>query len=93
MTVRRIVACVVLVALALVPTLGLAADGLSAAPLDKHHRTLLEHHPQRGWRTVATTLPRWTFTPLLVAIALVDAAPGAAAVPLLVRIPFVPPRA
>jgi len=92
MTLPRTVACVLLVALALVPALGLAGDDLSASPIGKHHGARLHHRPDRTWRTVPTTLERSTFAPAAARAERLKAVDVAISLPLVVRVPFVPPR-
>jgi len=92
MTLPRTVACVLLVALALVPALGLAGDDLSASPIGKHHGARLHHPPDRMWRTVPTTLERSTFAPAVAPAERLKPVDVAISLPLVVRVPFVPPR-
>ena len=92
MTLPRTVACVLLVALALVPALGLAGDDLSTSPIGKHHGARLHHRPDRTWRTVPTTLERSTFAPAAAPAERLKAVDVAISLPLVVRVPFVPPR-
>ena len=92
MTLRRTVAFVLLVALALVPALGLAADDLSASPIGKHHGARLHHQPDRLWRTVPTTLETATITPVMAPVERLATFDAALTVPLVVSVPFVPPR-
>jgi len=92
MTLPRMLACVLLVALALVPALGLAGNDLSAPPIGKHHGARLHHPPERMWRTVPTTLERSTFAPAVAAAERLEPVDVAIALPLVVSVPFVPPR-
>jgi hypothetical protein len=92
MTLPRTVACVLLVALALVPALGLAGDDLSAPPIGKHHEARLHHPPDSVWRTVPTTLEQSAFAPAVAPAERLKPVDVAIALPLVVSVPFVPPR-
>jgi hypothetical protein len=92
MTPRRTVACLLLLVLALVPALGLAADDLSAPLVSKHQHVRLQHQPQRAWRTTPTTLTVPPPTPVLTARARLITLDAPVAVPVVVHLPFVPPR-
>ena len=92
MTLPRMLACVLLVSLALVPALGLAGDDLSAPPISKHHCARLRHPPDRMWRTVPTTLERSTFAPAVAPAERLKPVEVEVALPLVVSVPFVPPR-
>ena len=92
MRTRRVIVSLVVLALLLVPALGFAADDLSASPIGKHHAGRLHHQPDRGWRTMPSTL---TPPPLVPAVTRAEGVSPLEAVlpaPLLVRAPFVPPR-
>ncbi|HET7343650.1 MAG TPA: hypothetical protein VFL90_19460 [Methylomirabilota bacterium] len=92
MTARRTVACLVLLLLALTPALGLASDDASAATVVKHQPTRLQHQPHRTWRAVATLPTVPPATPVGAASARLAAPDAPVAMPLVVHVPFVPPR-
>ena len=92
MTPRRLLAALVIVSLALVPVVGFAWDDLSASPIDKHQRTRQHEPSPRGWRTVPATLTLPALAPALRLVERVAAPAPARRLPLLVRLPFVPPR-
>ena len=92
MRARQVIVSLVVLALLLVPTLGFAADDLSASPIGKHHGARLHHRPDRTWRTVPTTLERSTFAPAAARAERLKAVDVAISLPLVVRVPFVPPR-
>lgn len=79
-----------LLSLAVVPVVGFACDDLSAAPMAKHHHT--ERPSHRTWRTVPGTLTAEADAPSLVPSERLTVLDPALAVPLLVHVPFVPPR-
>jgi len=88
----RAVALLVVLSLAVVPVVGLATADLSAAPLDKHHRTGLRHQPHRAWRTVAAAIEPGSFMPVVMPFGRLATSEPEPSAPLFVRIPFVPPR-
>jgi hypothetical protein len=92
MTLRPTVVWVLLAALALMPVLGLAVSGLSAAPSGEHHRPNLQHQAERVWRTVPTALGTSTFAPAVAPAGRLPVVDAVLALPLVIRIPFVPPR-
>jgi hypothetical protein len=93
MSARRAIACVVLLAVIVVPVLGLAGDALSASHSRSHREAGLQHQPPRPWRTipaaVASTPPVLPALPLTV----LESAETRPVLLLFVRTPFVPPRA
>lgn len=92
MTARsRVIACVVLLAVVLVPLAGLAGDDLSPRAGTKHHASL-RPQPQRGWRTLPAAVELASFTIEAVRLGRLEPAEPTLALPVLVRIPFVPPR-
>lgn len=90
--VARVLAAVLIAALALAPAVGYAASDLSASPAGKHHGGRLHHQPSRAWRTTPTTLTAASTMPAVAAVARVTAVEISLALPLVVRVPFVPPR-
>jgi hypothetical protein len=88
----RLIVAVLILAVLLVPALGFAGDDLSATPLGKHHASRLHHQPDRGWRTAPTTLPSPPSLPNVAPVARLGLLDTRLALPLLVRLPFVPPR-
>ena len=87
----RIVFGLVVVALALAPAVGFAASDLSASPIGKH-ASRLHHQTDRGWRTVPSTGAPAAHAPAVTRVERVRAVETAVAVPLVVRLPFIPPR-
>jgi len=87
MTPCRTVACALLLALTLVPAMGLAAGAIAAAP-GQH----LQRQAQPAWRTVPSTVTRPALTPSVAPVEHLAAPDAPVAVPLVVRIPFIPPR-
>jgi hypothetical protein len=88
----RLVIGLIVAVLALAPASGFAASDLSASPAGKHHSGRVHHQPDRGWRTVPSTpAPGATVAaiPRVERLAVVDTS---VAVPLVVRVPFIPPR-
>jgi hypothetical protein len=92
MTLPRTVACLLVLALALVPALGLAGDDLSASPFAKGQHAQLQHRPERSWRTVVTTFETSSFAPAAAPVRPLHMVDATLALPLVVTIPFVPPR-
>lgn len=88
MSLRGVVAAVVLLALVLTPVLGLAADDLSGAA----RATGLRHQPSGAWRTVPGAVEPYVAMPRIVALATLEVWEPAHAQPLVIRMPFVPPR-
>jgi len=80
-------------ALALAPAVGFAASDLSASPASKHHGGRVHHQPDRTWRTVPATPTLSAAAPAVSGTARVSALETALALPLVARVPFVPPRA
>jgi hypothetical protein len=91
MRVSRTVVGLIVAALALAPAVGFAASDLSASPAGKHHARL-HHQPQRAWRTVPSTPPLVAAVPAVTRGGRVSRVETAVTLPLVVRIPFVPPR-
>ena len=88
----RVLTALLIVVLAIAPAIGFAASDLSASPAGKHQSGRVHHQPDRGWRTVPSTpAPAGTVAaiPRVERLAVVDTS---VAVPLVVRVPFVPPR-
>ena len=92
MNAGRLIVALVIISLALVPALGFAADDLSATPIGKHHAGRLHHQPERGWRTAPSALPSPPSIPTVSPLAGLSLLDTRLALPLLVRLPFVPPR-
>jgi hypothetical protein len=92
MRARRVIVSLVVLALLLVPTLGFAADDLSASPSGEHHAGRLHHQPDRGWRTMPSTLAAPPPIPDVARAETVSPVEAVLTAPLLVRAPFVPPR-
>jgi hypothetical protein len=90
--VGRVLTAVLIAALALAPAVGYAASDLSASPAGKHHGGRLHHQPNRAWRSTPTTLTAASAAPAVAEIARVTAVEISLALPLVVRVPFVPPR-
>jgi hypothetical protein len=88
----RSVVLLLVVALALVPALGFAASDLSAAPTGKHHHGRLHQQPDRAWRTLPSTLVPSATLPAVTRIERAGAFESLVSIPLVVRVPFVPPR-
>ncbi|HTO12008.1 MAG TPA: hypothetical protein VMQ51_10575 [Candidatus Binatia bacterium] len=87
----RIVIGLVVAALALAPAVGFAASDLSASPIGKHH-SRVHQQPDRGWRTVPSTPAPSATVPVVARVERVSAVEAAVALPLVVRLPFIPPR-
>jgi hypothetical protein len=92
MTLPRLVVGLLVLALAVVPALGLAGDHLSASPFAKRQRAQLQHQPDRPWRTVVTTFETATAAPAVVPVQHLQIVDATLALPLVVSVPFVPPR-
>ena len=88
---RGIVALLIL-SLVFVPALGFAADDLSATAIGKHHAGRVQHQPDRGWRAAPSALPSPPSIPTVTPLARLSLLDTTLALPLLVRVPFVPPR-
>ena len=58
----------------------------------KSDEAALHHPPERMWRTVPTTLERSTFAPAVAPAERLEPVDVAIALPLVVSVPFVPPR-
>jgi len=80
------------IALALGPAFGFAASDLSASPTGKHHHGRLHHQPDRAWRTMPSTLVPAATLPAVTRTEWVGALASPVSIPLVVRVPFVPPR-
>jgi hypothetical protein len=91
MSLRRAVACAVLLTLVLAPVLGVAAD-LSASSRGTHREAGLRSYPTRGWRTVPAAVDQPVYVPCAMLRAALDASPPGLSLTLVVRPPFVPPR-
>ena len=81
-----------ILALALAPAVGFAASDLSASPAGKHHGGRVHHQPDRAWRTVPATPALSAAAPAVSGGARVGAVETALVLPLVARVPFVPPR-
>ena len=81
-----------LIVLALAPALGFAASDLSASPIGKHHAGRVHHQPDRPWRTVPSTPAPAASTPVLQRVERLSAVESAVTLPVVVRLPFIPPR-
>jgi hypothetical protein len=86
----RLVACAIVLALVLVPLVGVATDDLSVA--GTHHDNSVRHQPTRGWRTVPAAVDRPEHDTCTTELARLDLAEPASTPPPLARPPFVPPR-
>jgi hypothetical protein len=93
MSARPVIVSLLVLALLLVPALGLAADDLSAPPAGKHHTGRVHHQPDRVWRSTPSTLAPAVSIPAATRAEGITLAETILAAPLLVRAPFVPPRA
>ena len=91
-TSRLVAFGLVVVALALAPALGFAASDLSASPIGKHHTGRVHHQPDRAWRTVPSTPAPAASRPVLRRVERVSAGDSAVTLPVVVRLPFIPPR-
>ncbi len=92
MSLRRAVACAVLLTLVLAPVLGVAADDLSASSRGTHREAGLRSCPNQGWRTVPAAVDRPVYVPCAMPLTALDAPPPALSLRLVVRMLFVPPR-
>ena len=86
----RLIVCAVLLALVLVPLVGVATDDLSEAGTP--HDSGLRHQPARGWRTMPAAVDPPAQTPHLREVATLDVNERAAAPTPFARPLFVPPR-
>jgi hypothetical protein len=89
---RRAIAFVVLLALVLVPVLGIAADEFSGSARAVARETGLRHQPPRPWRTIPGAVEPPVAMPRLVPLATLDATELSYVPQLVIRTPFVPPR-
>ena len=92
MRLSRIVLGLVVAALALAPAVGFAASDLSASPIGKHHTSRLHHPTDRGWRSVPGNPVPPAPAPTVTRAGRVSALETAVTLPLVVRLPFIPPR-
>ena len=93
MRIRRLAAFgLIVVALALAPALGFAASDLSASPIGKHHAGRVHHQPDRAWRTVPSTPAPAASAPVLQPVERLSGVESAVSLPVVVRLPFIPPR-
>ena len=93
MLISRLVALgLIVLALALAPAIGFAASDLSASPIGKHHTGRVHHQPDRAWRTVPSTPAPADSAPLLQHVERLSAVESAVTLPVVVRVPFIPPR-
>ena len=92
MRLSRLVLGLVVVALALAPAFGFAASDLSASPIGKHHTGRVHHQPDRAWRTVPSTPGHLASAPVLQRVERLSTVESAITLPLVVRLPFIPPR-
>jgi hypothetical protein len=92
MGLRRAIAFVVLLALVLVPVLGMAADDLSGSGRAAARDSRLRHQPPRPWRTIPAAVEPPVAIPRMVPLGTLDASELAYAPQLVIRPPFVPPR-
>ena len=90
---RGAIACVALLAVIVVPVLGVAGDDLSASHRGSHREAGLRHQPPRPWRTVPAAVASPLPVPPVVPLATLEAVEPQPVLLLLVRTPFVPPRA
>jgi len=88
----RVVAALLMAALALAPAVGYAASDLSASPAGKHHGGRLQHQPERVWRSTPSTLTAAPTAPAVPGVSWVGVVESSLALPVVVRVPFVPPR-
>jgi hypothetical protein len=89
---RRATAFVVLLALVLVPVLGIAVDDLSRSGRPAAREVGLRHQPPRPWRTIPGAVEPPAAIPRIVPLATLDASELSFAPQLVIRTPFVPPR-
>lgn len=88
----RVLAALLIITLALAPAVGFASSDLSASPAGKHHGARLHHQPDRAWRTTPSTLAAPATAPAVTGVTRLGAVEAALVLPLVVRVPFVPPR-
>lgn len=88
----RVLAALLIGALALAPVVGYAVSDLSASPAGKQHGGGLQHQPDRVWRSTPSTLTGTPTAPAAIRVTRVTAVETSLALPLVVRVPFVPPR-
>jgi len=86
----RLLVCALLVALVLVPLVGVATDDLSA--LTMHHGSGLQHQPGRGWRTMPAAVDPPARVLRSREVTTLESSESTAAPMPLLRPPFVPPR-
>ena len=84
----RLMVCTLLLAVILVPAVGVAFDDLSVGGIHPALRPQLA----RGWRTVPAAVDRPTLALRISEFVRLDASDSAPIVPPLVRAHFVPPR-
>jgi hypothetical protein len=92
MRMSRLVLGLLVAALALAPALGFAGSDLSASPAGKHHTGRVHHQPDRTWRTVPSAPAPPAAAPAVPRAKRLSAVEAAVPLPLVVRLPFVPPR-
>jgi len=88
----RVLSVLLIVVLAFAPAIGFAASDLSASPAGKHHSGRVHHQPDRGWRTVPSTAAPAATVAAIPPVERLSVVETFTAVPLVVRVPFVPPR-
>ena len=88
----RVLTALLIVVLALAPAIGFAASDLSASPASKQHSGRVHHQPDRGWRTVPSTPAPAVTAAAVPRVERFSVAETFVALPVVVRVPFVPPR-
>jgi hypothetical protein len=93
MSARRAIVGLVLLLTVVVPALGVAGDDHSASHRGAHREAGLRHQPLRPWRTVPAAVDSSVTVQPTAPLAGLEATEPEPALLLLVRTPFVPPRA
>ena len=88
----RTIACLALLAIVLVPALGIAGDDFSGIGPGAQRETGLRHQPTRPWRTMPGVVEHPVVIPRMIPLAALDISEPAHALPFVVHTPFVPPR-
>jgi hypothetical protein len=92
MALRGVVVSLVLLALVLVPVLAVVGDDGPGPGRGAPRETGLRHQPPRLPRTVPGAIDSPVLIPRAVSLGMLDGWEPSRSLPLLVRIPFVPPR-
>ena len=93
MSLRRAIVYAVLLVMVVVPALGVAGNDRSVSHRGSHREAGLRHQPPRPWQTVPAVVESPLRVPPAAPFAVLDAPEAVPALLLLVRTPFVPPRA